>query len=431
MSKLQIGQIFRTARPYKNDPKVIDGFVNHFAATYTPNQKLALMERGINSMASLEAVDGARRPAILIRSAPHKIGSHDTPWKDTFDVNNGHIHYYGDNKQPGKPADSTTGNKALLYAFEAHSTTDENVRLGATPLIFYRTVPIQGKQKGYIEFNGCGIIRDVQLITQYDRAKNRTFSNYAFNFTVFALKAEDEEFDWGWISARRDKTLSLEQTNTLAPASWQQWVKDGVKSIEKCRRRVSKLVTLSTAEQKPGKSSKEDATLREIYNYYDRRKARFEALAATVTERVIQGNGGQYRGGWITAATSDGGADFYGRLDVGSGFGQAKLIVLGQAKCEGLNSPTGGNHIARTVARLRRGWMGVYVTTSYFSEAVQREIIEDEYPILLINGLTIAQTVLRMVHDGAYASVQAFLQEIDSQYEGMVKNRRPEELLLE
>lgn len=65
--------------------------------------------------------------------------------------------------------------------------------------------------------------------------------------------------------------------------------------------------------------------------------------------------------GWITSATSDGGADFYGRLDVGSGFGQAKLIVLGQAKCESFSSPTGGNHIARTVARLRRvGWVFSY-----------------------------------------------------------------------
>jgi hypothetical protein len=70
MSKLQIGQIFRTARPYNKDPQTVDGFVNHFAATYTPNQKLALLERGINAMASLKAVDGARRPAILIRSAP-------------------------------------------------------------------------------------------------------------------------------------------------------------------------------------------------------------------------------------------------------------------------------------------------------------------------------------------------------------------------
>ena len=431
MSKLQIGQIFRTARPYKKDPEVIDGFVNHFAATYTPNQKLALLDSGINTMAPLQAVDGARRPAILIRSTPHKIGSHDTPWQDTFDVSNGHIHYYGDNKLPGKPAGSPSGNKALLEAFDAHTATDAKDRLGAPPLIFYRTVPVRGKQKGYIEFNGFGIIRDVQLITQYDRAKNRTFSNYAFNFTVFALKAEDEEFDWGWISARRDKTLSLKQTNALAPASWQQWVKDGARSLEKCRRRVSKLVTLSTAEQQPAKASKEYSTLRDIYSYYDGRKARFEALAAIVTEHVIQENGGDYRMGWITAATSDGGADFYGRLDVGSGFGQAKLIVLGQAKCEGLSSPTGGNHIARTVARLRRGWMGVYVTTSYFSEAVQREIIEDEYPILLINGLKIAQTVLSIIHGGAYTSVQNFLQEVDSQYEEMVRNRRPEELLLE
>ena len=113
------------------------------------------------------------------------------------------------------------------------------------------------------------------------------------------------------------------------------------------------------------------------------------------------------------------------------GFGAAKLIVLGQAKCEGLNSPTGGNHIARTVARLRRGWLGVYVTTSYFSEAVQREVIEDEYPILLINGKKVAQIVLRIIHEEGHASVASFLKEVDARYDGMVKNRRPEELLLE
>ena len=39
-------------------------------------------------------------------------------------------------------------------------------------------------------------------------------------------------------------------------------------------------------------------------------------------------------------------------MDIGTGFGSAKVIVLGQAKCESLDSPTGGNHIARTVAKL-------------------------------------------------------------------------------
>jgi hypothetical protein len=290
---------------------------------------------------------------------------------------------------------------------------------------------MRGKQKGYVEFNGFGLIRDVQLVTQYDRAKGQTFSNYAFNFTVFDMRAESEEFDWDWISARRDSKLTEQQTLAFAPASWRRWVTDGAKSLEACRRRVSKLVTLSTAEQQAEAGSKELQALKTIYEFYHNRKARFEGLAATVTSYAIRESGGHYQSGWITSPSSDGGADFYGRLDVGNGFGKAKLIVLGQAKCESLGSPTGGNHIARTVARLRRGWVGVYVTTSYFSEAVQREVIEDEYPILLINGKRIARIVLKIVHEEGRGSVTNFLKEVDALYDDMVMNRRPEELLLE
>jgi hypothetical protein len=50
-------------------------------------------------------------------------------------------------------------------------------------------------------------------------------------------------------------------------------------------------------------------------------------------------------------------------MDIGLGFGAAKVIVLGQAKCESLNTPTSGTHIARTFAKLKRGWLRVYVTT--------------------------------------------------------------------
>ena len=117
-----------------------------------------------------------------------------------------------------------------------------------------------------------------------------------------------------------------------------------------------------------------------------------------------------------------------GRLDIGNKFGKAKIIVLGQAKCEKLDRPTGGNHIARTVARLRRGWMGVYVTTSYFSEKVQREILEDKYPILLINGLQIAETVNTIVNEEG-ESLPEFLRKIDEQYEEKIASRNPEEVL--
>src|SRR5262249_51403356 len=156
--------------------------------------------------------------------------------------------------------------------------------------------------------------------------------------------------------------LPTEGHASIAPASWKLWIKEGLPGIERCRRRVVKLLTVNTDQQQP-QGGRELQALKEIYCYYDRRKSRFEALAAVIAARVIAPEGNSYRHGWITPASSDGGADFVGRLDVGSGFSRTKLVVLGQAKCEKFGSPTGGNHIARTVARLKRGWIGVYVTT--------------------------------------------------------------------
>ena len=95
-------------------------------------------------------------------------------------------------------------------------------------------------------------------------------------------------------------------------------------------------------------------------------------MAALVAERILNGTGGSYRTGWVTAAGSDGGVDFVGVLEVGSGFASRKLVVIGQAKCETIGSPTAGLHIARTVARLKRGWIGIYVTTSFFSSRAQQ-----------------------------------------------------------
>ena len=65
-----------------------------------------------------------------------------------------------------------------------------------------------------------------------------------------------------------------------------------------------------------------------------------------------------------------------------------------------------GTHIARTVAKLRRGWLGVYVTTSYFSDKVQIEILEDKYPILLINGKILSEEVNEIVHQNVIKTLK-------------------------
>jgi hypothetical protein len=429
MVHLQIGEVYRYGKDRNSSSETSGGFSNYFYVTHYHNQKLLLLERGINPVAEIKAVDGMRRAAILIRSSPHKIGSESTPWQDIFDVDNGHIRYYGDNKTPGKDPALSTGNKILLKAFEEYNNAAK--RKNSVPLVFYKSVSRNKKSKGYVQFNGFGIIRGVELITQYDRDMDRTFSNYAFDFQVFSLSEENELFSWDWINDRRNAKLKLGETLRYAPNSWQKWISIGNNVLERYRRRVSKLMTYSKAEQLPEKGSKEEKVLWEVYKYFENIKHRFEVVASKVAAKIIADQTQIYREGWITPPNSDGGADFYGRIEIGTGFGKAKVIVLGQAKCQKPTEPTNGNDIARTVARLRRGWLGVYVTTSFFSLPVQREIIEDEYPILLINGKKLSEALLKIMYDEGFSSISKLLSDLNLQYDSKVKIRRPDELFFE
>ncbi len=432
-----IGKIFRYARKYPKNldkssiPKEKDGLPNYFFYTHTPGAKLALLDSGINPIGYVSSPDGKRIPAILISSSPHKIGSRDTPWQDFFDPDNGHIHYYGDNKNPKGDPDKTEGNKALKEQFILQNSSLLKDREQACPIIFFKRVAVGKRSKGNVKFQGFGIITRIQLVTQLNLEKNLPFSNYSFDFVIFDQSKEHEVFNWEWINFRRKGSLSNAETLELAPASWKTWVKNGSSKIEPNRRRVVKLLTYSTKDQRPKKLSPEEKVLNKIYKFYSGRKTRFEALAAFVTKLVINSNGHSYKEGWITPSASDGGADFIGRLDVGSDLASAKIIVLGQAKCEDPTKTTNGMHIARTVARLRRGWIGAYVTTSYFSEPVQREVLEDKYPIILINGDRIAKELLEVMYKDGFSNIEDVLKSIDDSYDANVMARDPEEILYE
>jgi hypothetical protein len=144
---------------------------------------------------------------------------------------------------------------------------------------------------------------------------------------------------------------------------------------------------------------------------------------------VLSRNGSTYKPGWITQASSDHGVDFVGRLDIGSDLARVKLVVLGQAKCESPSTPTNGNAIARTVARLRRGWIGVYVTTSFFSEATQQEVLEDQYPIVMIDGLRLAKELAQAMSEEGLNNVRTLLDRINEGYDAALARRGPEEVL--
>lgn len=225
--------------------------------------------------------------------------------------------------------------------------------------------------------------------------------------SIWASGAENEKLDWRRINDRRDPSLAVAQTLAHAPASWKDWVAEGHRAIFKFTRRIAKQRTVPRVDQRPLEASSEEKALQTIYEFYRGRKHRFEMLAAEVARRVLSPSGTAYRAGWVTPPSGDGGADFVGRLDIGSGFATTKVIVLGQAKCEALHAATSGKDIARTVSRLRRGWIGVYVTTSYFSDAAQQEVIEDQYPIVLVHGKRLAEEALQLAREGGNSTMVA------------------------
>ena len=427
--RMQIGQIFRSPSPRKDDEPIVDGLPNLWYHMLTAGTKDIQLAKGIWTIARLSGADGIRRPAIILSSTLHKAGGEQTPWQDVFDLDVGRLRYFGDNRTPGKDPATQPGNKALLEQMKLHASPDKEVRRSSAPLVVFRRVVHKGIAKGHVAFQGFGIIERVELITQIDPRSSLPFANYVFEIAIFSLQKEHEVFDWEWISARRMKSMNLTESEAYAPDSWKRWVERGQSNLAAVRRRVARHHILTAEEQCPKTNSRQNQILNAVYEFYSSRKHRFEGLAARITSRVLGRGATNYVEGWITDRAGDGGVDFVGRLDVGDGFSKAKLIVLGQAKCEKLTTPTGGNHIARTVARLRRGYIGVYVTTSYFSKPVQVEVIEDRFPLVLINGLRIAEEINSMMVEVGRKDIGQFLDELDKDYDGQLMNRGAEEIL--
>ncbi|MEV5540070.1 restriction endonuclease [Saccharopolyspora shandongensis] len=428
-----MGQVLRYPREKDVARPEVGGFDNFHFVTHSPGRPFALLEAGINGMARVNATDGDRRPCVLIRSSPWKAGSEETPWRDVFDLDNGHIRYFGDHKHSsaGDPGRSP-GNAALLDAFDLHRAPTAGERASAPPLLVFRSVSRNNKPKGHVEFCGVAIIERAERVVQWSGSgtDRRTFTNYVYDLALLDLTAENEGIHWEWITARRDPSVSREDALELAPSAWKQWVDHGTAMLPKIRRRVARSRITKVRDQRPQPGSKTAADLQAVYERFDSAKHAFEGLASAIAARALRGSGSAYHEGWLTRRSGDGGADFVGRLDVGSGLASTSLVVLGQAKCIKPDSLISAEQIARVVARLRRGWIGVYVTTGSFSEPAQMEMIEDQYPIVLINGSALIHELSAIASEDHGGDLNACVEHLLKHHSTTITNRRPEEILL-
>jgi hypothetical protein len=422
--------VYRYPRGASPEDAVVDGRPNFHFVTASTDGTRVLLESGINLVRPVTAVDGRRRPVIALRSSPWKAGGESTPWHDSFDLDHGHVRYFGDHKESTSLAlGQTRGNAALLQAWELHRGNTRQARLLAPPIMLFRAVSVEGVVKGNVEFCGVAVMERLEHVVQRDPTTGRTFANYAFDLCVLDTGRDDESVDWRWIDDRRHPNRAAADTLRFAPKAWTDWIDHGQSVLPRVRRRVASSRIKSRVDQQPQPGSAEETVLSRIYSFFDGRKHAFELLAARVAGEVLRGRGAVYHEGWVTRGGGDGGTDFVGRLDVGSEGATTSLVVLGQAKCVAFTTQVSAEQIARVIARLQRGWIGVYVTTSSYSRAAQNEIVDDRYPIVLIDGRTLANVVRRMALDTFAGDVQALLIDVASQYGGAIAARRPEEVL--
>ena len=97
------------------------------------------------------------------------------------------------------------------------------------------------------------------------------------------------------------------------------------------------------------------------------------------------------------------------------------------AASPGLWQGTGSlrEELARVVARLRRGSIGAYVTTSFYTEAAQRELQVDEYPIVLIHGRRLAEVAESLRDTFGHTTITELLDWVEQVYDKMLRSARP------
>lgn len=422
--KLRIGDIFRLSNDYSTDTQeFIDNTKNFIYYTKSKNLDSTFrFERGIHKAKNIKAVDGDRDPIIIISSSPHKAGTENTPWKDRYDPDNGIVIYYGDCKSNNINPSTASGNKILMDEWKKHSSNDIKEREKAVPIVFFERI-----KKGYLQFHGFGVIEKVSLITQ--KADNNEFTNFEFEFCILDLSNENNQLDWEWISDRCNNRLSIQETNKNAPLSWKYWVKNGNDNIEKVRRHVLKSRIIKEKDQKANNGSFEDKIIRIIEEHYKNKKLQFELFALQITQFFFMENNTKYLEGYITKGSGDKGIDFITRIDIGQDLAGIKMVVIGQAKCQ--NETINSKDIARTIAKLKRNYVGVFVTNSTFSQQTQEEILEDQYPLIMINGSKIAQLTNKYILDSSkdLNKLEEYLNNLDEQYNNYKSNIRPDDII--
>jgi hypothetical protein len=302
-------------------------------------------------------------------------------WPDRLDRETGLFTYYGDNKKPGRALEGTPvgGNKLLEQAFRrAHNGRRHTVQPFLAFESFRAEAGMHMRFLGLAAPGAPGTSALEDLVAVWRFRSTERFQNYRSLFTI--LREEVVQRTW-----LEDLVSGVAATDSAhCPPAWRDWAINGHYRPLSCEKQV---VPRSRRDQLPHTPA-ESSVLERLLDGLDARQFEYAA------RDIVQLMDNRFTDLRVTRAVRDGGRDVVARYRVGHDLHQVHLEAVVEAKRWAPDSAVGVKPMMRLLSRLKHRDIGVFVTTSFFDQQVQQELIDDRHPVLLITGGDVARLLI-------------------------------------
>lgn len=287
--------------------------------------------------------------------------SHQNPWEDVINPEDGTVRYWGDAKARDNPnPDNATGNDWVKSDY--CETYAQDNRSEAPPVLLF-----EKPRSGEVTFRGLCVLTD--LCIERHRNEGDTVVNYLFDLAILDVDVVDLE----WIHRKARTGVDVD-----GPDSWNEWVETGRVN----RYSVWKDNIRSKEAQLPGPSY--ESLLDDVRTKLDnpRKGEKLEVLIEFLLDSLENFSKVEQ-----TARTGDRGVDLEGRIDLlpDTPLGTTDTGIEFKAQVKNKGSSVSGKELSRLASRVENGEIGLFFTTSYFTKQAQEEN-QTTYPIRLFSG---------------------------------------------
>lgn len=304
----------------------------------------------------------------------------EAEWPDSLDYESGVFTYFGDKRTEGDLHKTTVGGNRLLRNIFNKLHVDQRELI--PPILVFENY--KGVDGSYMRFLGL-VAPGAQGVSSFDdlvavwRIKDRNrFQNYRSLFTVLKENLVSKV----WLE---DLVNGINPSDSIyCPLSWKRWVETGIYDPLTCER---KREPRSKENQAPQNNNESNVLKNVMEGFSDRE---FEFAAVSIVELMDP----RFKDFIVTQRSRDGGRDAIGTYQVGHADHQIQLTAIVEAKLWKENSDIGVKPMSRLISRIKHRDIGVFITTSCFNKQVQKELIDDNHPVILISGGDIARVLI-------------------------------------